>query len=195
MGEGVIELIVGCMFSGKTTRLIERVQACRREGLRVIALKSSVDDRYCQTDIVSHNQESLEAHTIDAPGQILEYLPEADVVVVDEVHFFGDDLVDVCRRVVQQGKRVICVGLDRDMWGDVFDHMARLAELAETTVMTTRCAKCGGVGNRTHRKIPLVDNNLVGGAEAFEPRCESCFRPPNSPKPAQSVVGLAQQKQ
>ncbi len=188
---GSIELVCGCMFSGKTTELIRRIRDAQHHGADVIALKPTIDNRYSETHIVSHNGDTLESHTVDSARDIPSAAKTADVVALDEIHFFDDSIVEICQQLRDRGQRVITCGLDRDMWGDVFTHLERLSRIAQTTVLYGRCAVCGNRADRTHRKVPLLDDNLVGGPAEFEPRCERCFSPPNRPKPGRTVRGLA----
>ena len=190
MSNTTIELITGCMFSGKTTELIRRIKALA-PSTRVVTLKPAIDNRYSATDIVTHDQQTSSARTVGSAREIMGLAADADVIAVDEIHFFDDSIVKVCQGLAKRGKRVICTGLDRDMWGDIFKHVEELSRIAETTVLTTVCKACGNQANRTQRTVPLLNGNLVGGAEEFEPRCERCFTPPEAPKPA-GTIGLAQ---
>jgi len=188
-----IELIIGCMFSGKTTELIDRINALA-PGTKIVTLKPAIDDRYSNTDLVTHNGRTAQARTVEHSNEIAEQAGEAEVVVIDEIHFFDDAIVQTCQQLARRGVRVICSGLDRDMWGDIFAHVEQLSRLAETTLLTTTCKACGGSANRTHRTVPLMDDNLVGGPDEFEPRCENCFTPPTAPKPAHTP-GLAERSE
>ncbi|MCG3137113.1 MAG: Thymidine kinase [Phycisphaerae bacterium] len=190
MVEAGVELICGCMFSGKTTRLLQRVAELQAAGLRVSSFKHALDDRYSATAIVSHAGASLPAIPIRTPGELFNYVEASDVLVVDEIHFFGADFLATCHRLIQQGRYVIAAGLDRDMWGDEFPHVRALMSMAHTLVMQGVCAVCGLPANRTHRKVPLLNNDLVGGPDEFEARCEEHFRPPTAPKP-EHIMGLA----
>ena len=190
LSERHIELIIGCMFSGKTTESIRRIEALA-PSTRIVTLKPAIDDRYSPTHIVTHHRQTATAQTVQDARAILGRVGGAEVVAIDEIHFFDDAIVEVCQELAQRGMRVICTGLDLDMWGDVFPHVEKLSRIAETTVLTAECKACGRPANRTHRTVPLLDNNLVGGPEEFEPRCEKCFTPPAAPKPA-GATGLAQ---
>ena len=181
------------MFSGKTTELIRRIEALA-PSTGIVTLKPAIDDRYSPTHIVTHHRLTATAQTVENARAILDCVGDAEVVAIDEIHFFDDVIVEVCRALASRGVRVICTGLDRDMWGDGFPHVERLSLIADTTVLTAECKACGRPANRTHRTVPLVDNNLVGGPDEFEPRCEKCFTPPAAPKPA-GTPGLAQPPQ
>ena len=178
------------MFSGKTTELIRRIETLA-PSTGIVTLKPAIDDRYSPTHIVTHHRQTATAQTVQNARAILDCVGDAEVVAIDEIHFFDDVIVEVCQELASRGVRVICTGLDRDMWGDGFPHVERLSLIADTTVLTAECKACGRPANRTHRTVPLVDNNLVGGPDEFEPRCERCFSPPAAPKPS-GTTGLAQ---
>jgi thymidine kinase len=188
-----LEVICGCMFSGKTTALIERVAELQAEGRQVLCLKPAVDDRYSRTDIVTHDGARLPASAVRSCHEVLAQADAAaaEVVALDEVHFFSDELVAVVGQLRGRGVRVLCCGLDRDMWGDEFDHVRRLAEAGSCRRMLGTCAVCGRPADRTQRKTPLRGGRIVGGTDAFESRCAACFRPPLEPKSAISMPGIA----
>ncbi len=178
------------MFSGKTTELIRRIRRCAARR-RTLTLKPIIDDRYSPTDVVTHDGGMLPAQTVRAARQILDRVGTAEVVAVDEVHFFDESLVEVCTELAGRGITVICSGLDRDLWGRPFAHIARLSALAETTVLHGTCAVCRKPADRTQRTTPLLDDNLVGGAADFEPRCAACFHPPEAARPGGAIPGIA----
>ncbi len=180
------------MFSGKTTELIRRIESVPSDA-QVMCFKPAIEDRYSRSNIVSHDGKVLSAHAAASPRDILDRSASAEVIGVDEIHFFDDSIVAVFEQLAARGVRVVAAGLDRDMWGDAFAHVQRIAALARTTEMFGICAVCRCQADRTHRTAPLVDDNLVGGAESFEPRCQNCFKPPPTPKPTTAHPGLAGQ--
>ncbi len=175
---GVFELICGCMFAGKTERLIDHVHA--RHAKRVQVFKHAVDDRYHPTRVVSHNGRSCEASPILRASKSLKTLRgDTDLVAIDEGHFFGDNLPDVCAAILRRGADVVVAALDNDSWGCPFPMIDALRNLADVvSVKTSVCAKCSRPATRTQRLTPITDNRFVGGAESFEPRCVQCWTPP-----------------
>ncbi|MCH8218555.1 MAG: hypothetical protein IH892_17490 [Planctomycetes bacterium] len=130
---------------------------------KVVTLKPAIDNRYSPTNIVTHDGLQADAQTVENAQQIIEQAVDAEVVVIDEIHFFDHAIVDVCQQLAGQGKKVICTALDRDMWGDVFPHVEQVSRISNTTVLTTMCNACGRPATRTQRTAPFVDGNLVGG--------------------------------
>jgi thymidine kinase len=176
---GEITVITGCMFSGKTTRLLRELSE-RPPGLG-LAFKPTIDDRYRKDAIVSHDGAAYRAVSIERASDIFEHvtLTSVRLIVIDEVHFLNESLVDVATDIACRGIDLFLAGLDLDSWGRPFPHMTRLASVAtHVESRRARCARCGEPATRTQRTRPLVDNRLVGGAERYEPRCEPCWTPP-----------------
>jgi thymidine kinase len=179
--KGRLELIPGCMFSGKTTELIRRLRGAAHQGKRVVAIKPRRDTRYGREQVVTHAGEALPALEATCAADVERMAGDADVVGVDEAHFYDPVLVDVCRALVGRGRRVIVAGVDTDHFGDPFPVFPPLTAVADVVDRrTARCARCGGVAEYSQR---LVDSNepiVVGGSESYEPRCRFCFRCPSS---------------
>ncbi len=175
---GLIEIVCGCMFSGKTTALL-RILRSEPEGV-VLVVKHNRDNRYSRSRILTHCGEGRDAVCVSKAREIFDHVTDAaEVIAIDEGHFYDPELPDVCQTLASAGKRVIVTTLDLDMWGLPFPTIERLKEIAGVVrVMQAECAVCGRPATRTHRKTPIVGRNLVGGSEDFEPRCPECWSPP-----------------
>jgi thymidine kinase len=176
--DGRIEVIQGCMFSGKTEELILRLRAAQRDGLRVIAFKHAIDSRYDPDHLITHTRERFDATRVPDAAGIEMLAADAQVVGIDEGHFFNLPLIECVRRLARTGKRVIVVGLENDAWGRPFDPMPQLAAMA-SHVVTRRvaCTRCGDAAPYTQRMIPVTDRTMVGGEGEYEPRCRRHFEP------------------
>lgn len=173
------------MFSGKTERLIARLRAAQREGQRVAAFKHRIDDRYDATHLVTHQQDRFDARRATDAADIMQQSNSADVVGIDEGHFFGRPLIEAVRTLVAAGKRVIVVGIDNDAWGRPFTPMPQLAVMADEAIQATcPCRQCGAEARYSQRMVAVTDSLMVGGAESYEPRCAKCFQPLPGPPPA-----------
>ena len=163
VSHGVLSLIRGCMFSGKTTRLLDALEGYAPE--QVAAFKHEIDRRYSDDEIVSHNGRAWSAVHVGCSDQIADHLNSVELVVaIDEAHFFDDGLVDAVRTLLLRCAAVIVTSLDRDSWGRPFPLVERLAELATDCVdATARCARCGAEADRTQRLTPIVNGQMVGG--------------------------------
>lgn len=180
--EGWIEVICGCMFAGKTEELIRRINVLSYARKNILVFKPKIDDRYSTTEIASHAGNKVPCIVISEAKEILNHVNyDTDVVAIDEVQFFDEDVVDICEYLADSGLRVMVAGLDKDFRGEPFGVLPDLLTRAEfVTKLTAVCAKCGAPATRTQRIIngkPASFNDpivLVGAKEAYEPRCRHC---------------------
>lgn len=180
--EGWIEVICGCMFAGKTEELIRRINVLSYARKNILVFKPQIDDRYSTTEIASHAGSKVPCIVINEAKEILNHVNyDTDVVAIDEVQFFDEDVVDICEYLADSGLRVMVAGLDKDFRGEPFGVLPDLLTRAEfVTKLTAVCAKCGAPATRTQRIIngkPASFNDpivLVGAKEAYEPRCRHC---------------------
>jgi thymidine kinase len=176
---GWIEVVCGCMFSGKTEELIRRLRRAQIAKQKVAVFKPKVDNRYSSVNIVTHSDQSLLAKVIDDAGEIFDSMGDAQVIGIDEGQFFKQNLVDVCEKLASQGKRVIVAGLDQDYRGKPFDPMPQLLAVAEYITNTLAiCVVCGNPADRTQRKSASQDRVVVGAKDIYEARCRKCHQPP-----------------
>jgi thymidine kinase len=177
---GWIEVICGCMFSGKTGNLMHRIGRAEIADLKVQVFKHSIDVRYANDLLVSHDggeHSAIPVFTADAIDEML--VEEVQIVAVDEAQFFPVDLVDFVNKWANDGMRVILAGLDLDYGGQPFGPMNDLLANAEmVTKLEAVCKVCKGPATRTQRLEdghPVVyqpDKQIqVGGLEAYEARC------------------------
>jgi thymidine kinase len=182
--QGHIELICGSMFSGKTEELIRRLRRATIAKQQVQVFKPVIDDRYHTERVTSHNGLDFEARPVASAQEILTAVsPTTTVVAIDEVQFFDTAVVQVCDALAEQGKRVICAGLDMDFRGVPFGPMPDLlARAEEVQKLHAICVICGEEASRTQRLIeghpaayddPVV---MVGAAEVYEARCRQCHQ-------------------
>lgn len=180
--EGWVEVICGCMFAGKTEELIRRINVLSYARKNILVFKPKIDDRYSTTEIASHAGSKVPCIVISEAKEILNHVNyDTDVVAIDEVQFFDEDVVDICEYLADSGLRVMVAGLDKDFRGEPFGVLPDLLTRAEfVTKLTAVCAKCGAPATRTQRIIngkPASFNDpivLVGAKEAYEPRCRHC---------------------
>lgn len=188
---GRIEVIAGCMFSGKSEELIRRLKRAQIAKQKVIALKSSLDDRYGLETITSHSGSKLESALVSSPSDVLRIAEEKqiEVVGIDEVQFFDVSIIAVAEYLAGKGVRVILAGLDQDFRGEPFGPIPGLLALAEDVMkLTAVCLVCGRPATRTQRIVngrparyddPVV---MVGAAESYEARCREHHVVPGRPE-------------
>lgn len=191
---GWVEVICGSMFSGKSEELIRRVRRATYGNLSVRVFKPAIDDRYADESVVSHNGTSAIARPVKCSDDILKYMDsDIDLIGIDEVQFFDENVVSVADELANKGIRVIIAGLDTDFRGEPFGSMPKLMTLAESvTKLNAICPVCGSPASRTQRLIdgkpasyddPVI---MVGASESYEPRCRHHHDVPN--KPSNKIV-------
>jgi thymidine kinase len=173
---GSIEVITGSMFSGKTEELIRRLRRAQFAGLKVEIFKPSLDKRYSETRVVSHDDKSIISTPVDNASSILLLTGEVDVVGVDEAQFFDSSIVDVCNKLADDGIRIVIAGLDMDFMGKPFGPMPALLSIAEyVTKVHAICMRCGSLAHYSFRKSEDEQVVLLGEKNLYEPLCRSCY--------------------
>lgn len=174
--KGQIEVICGSMFSGKTEELIRRLHRARIARQKVEIFKPAVDKRYHEMEVVSHNENSIRSTPVNFAEDILLLSGDCDVVGIDEVQFFDDQIVIVAQKLANQGKRVIMAGLDMDFEGNPFEPMPRLMAIAEyVDKVHAICMKCGDLAAFSFRLSDSKQKVMLGEKESYEARCRKCF--------------------
>lgn len=172
---GWIEVITGCMFSGKTEELIRRLRRAQIAKQKVKIFKPRIDARYSENSIVSHNERSLPSILIDDIIEVLSYADDAQVIGIDEAQFFNEGIVHICNLLASKGKRVVVAGLDQDYTGKPFEPIPQLLAIAEyITKQHAICVVCGNPADKTQRKIAESERVIVGAANIYEARCRRC---------------------
>lgn len=179
---GWIEVVTGSMFSGKSEELIKRLRRVRYGKQSLVVFKHSSDKRYDEVKLASHSQNFIEAIPADSVEEmyriVKEEYPDVEVIGIDEVQFFGHEVVEFCEVMANEGKRVIVAGLDQDFRGEPFKPMDELLAKAEfVDKFNAICMVCGSPASKTQRLVngepafyddPII---MVGASEAYEARC------------------------
>lgn len=174
---GRIEVVCGSMFSGKTEELIRRMKRAKFAKQKVEIFKPSIDTRYSDDDVVSHDHNAIPSTPIDSSASILLLSSDIDVVGIDEAQFLDSGLVDVCNQLANRGVRVIVAGLDMDFRGQPFGPMPALCAIAdEVTKVHAICVKCGALAYVSHRLVKNDHRVMLGEAQAYEPLCRDCYQ-------------------
>lgn len=173
---GWIEVVCGSMFSGKTEELIRRLKRAKIANLKVEIFKPQIDTRYHETEVVSHDSNSIMSTPVSSSQNILLLSSDVEVVGIDEAQFFDDGLPDVCEQLANRGIRVIIAGLDMDFLGRPFGPIPALLAKAEyITKVHAICVRCGTLANHSYRLVESDTKVLLGEKESYEPRCRECF--------------------
>ena len=182
---GWIEVITGCMFSGKTEELLRRLRRAEIAGQEVAVFKPAVDDRYGEATVGTHNGRQWDAYVVgtepDEVGEVHDLLNGEQVVAIDEANFFSAGLVTLCEQLADDGRRVIISGTDQTFRGEPFEPLPALVASAEyVDKLQAICTQCGEPASRNQRLIDgqpaHVDDPtiMVGAQESYEARCRNC---------------------
>ena len=173
---GWIEVISGCMFSGKTEELIRRVNRALIAKQKVELFKPAIDKRYHPVDVVSHNQRKINATPVHFASDLLLLAGNCEVVAIDEAQFFDDEIVAVCNHLANNGKRVIVAGLDMDFEGKPFGPMPNLLAVAEfVTKLHAICAATGDLASFSFRITDEKGKVKIGEKDQYEARSRAAF--------------------
>ena len=194
--EGWIEVITGPMFAGKTEELLRRIKRLEYAKKNIILFKPSIDNRYAEDNVISHNKNKARSINISESSDILKYVNKStDVVAIDEVQFLDEAVIAVIDFLAENGIRVMVSGLDMDFRGEPFSMMPTLLSMAEKVdKLTAVCLICGEPATRTQRIIdgkparyydPIV---LIGAEENYEARCRKCHKVYRKPNPMKENV-------
>jgi thymidine kinase len=174
MREGKLSVISGPMFAGKTEALLARIEEAEQKGRIVEVYKPTLDTRHTEAEIVSHSGHRCKAHWIDPDAFPLP--TGVDIVAIDEAQFLSSVGVASVLNIVTIGVHVILAGLDLTWKGEPFGVFPTFLSLAdEVTKLRSHCKKCGKSACRSYRLVESKETVLVGGNEAYEPRCLRCF--------------------
>ena len=173
---GCIEVICGSMFSGKTEELIRRLKRAQFAKQKIEIFKPTVDKRYSDLDVVSHDLHSIPCTPIKDPKRMLKIADDVEVVGIDEAQFFGEELIEVAQELANRGVRVIAAGLDTDYLGKPFGPMPGLLAIAEDVQKVHAiCVKCGNLANHSHRLSASKKLVVLGEKDVYEPLCRKCY--------------------
>src|SRR5690606_26681383 len=173
---GWIEVICGSMFSGKTEELIRRLRRAQFAKQKVEIFKPSIDTRYDNEKVVSHNANEIHSTPVPSSANIRLLASDCDVVGIDEAQFFDDEIVAVCNDLANSGKRVIVAGLDMDFKGNPFGPMPALMATSEYVIKVNAvCTRTGNLANYSYRKAISEALVLLGETEENVPLSRAAF--------------------
>ena len=164
------------MFSGKTEELIRRLKRAQFANQKIAIFKPTIDNRYSDVDVVSHDLHSITSTPVDSPVKMLAVPDDVQVVGIDEAQFFDERIVDVVQALANRGVRVIIAGLDTDFLGKPFGPMPALMAIAEDVQKVHAiCVRCGNLANHSHRLSASTKLVELGEKDVYEPLCRQCY--------------------
>lgn len=174
----MIEVICGPMFSGKTEELIRRLRRLQYARVNFMLFKPTIDDRYDEINVTSHNKTSITSVPIQYPSEITLHLnqnPDVTTIAIDEVQFLNGDIVDICSKL-DVNYHIMVAGLDMDHRGNPFKIMQGLLTIADSvSKLSAVCVKCGADAKMSYKLSKNEDIVDVGGSEKYEARCRKCW--------------------
>lgn len=173
-----LDIILGPMFAGKSSRILSIVSRYASLGISVLVVKHASDIRYGnEDDVITHDQRRVPCIRVESLNEVR--LEGYQVIIVDEAHFFSE-LVHFVKRVVDQhGRNLFLVGLDGDSNRRPFGELLECIPLADRVErITAFCRSCanGAPGLFSHRRRGPADQQvMVGGADVYETLCRRCY--------------------
>ena len=178
--QGMVEVVCGSMFSGKTEELMRRLKRAQYAKQKIQVFKPLIDQRYSVDHVQSHDSNRILSTPVKTAKEILEKVDDnTRIVGIDEAQFFDDQIVEVAQKLAYRGTRVICAGLDMDFRGQPFGPMPKLLAIAESvTKLSAVCVVCGGQATRSQRMVSESEGQiLIGAHDYYEARCRFCHEP------------------
>ncbi len=180
MRKGKIEIIMGPMFSGKSSELIRRLTIHGIAKKNIVVFKHKSDDRFGRPqDISTRNNTYISSIPVLTVADMYEHIDikTIDLIGIDEVHWFDrDELVALCQKLVDEhGISVIACGLDMDYMKVPFDTAAHLMAIADSVYKTSAvCMQCRDTDAIYTHRLAGGDARMEIGSDNYEPRCRYC---------------------
>jgi len=190
----MLEVVVGCMFSGKSEELTRRLRRAKIAGQDVVAFKPSIDNRYDSEKIASHSSVTFDAKTFRSFDDLITKIMELrtkngdrfpDVIGIDEVQFLPKDFIPFVEMIVNSGSKVIVAGLDMDYLGKPFGPIPELMAIGDKVIkLSAICVAedesgkiCGEPATRSYRLAAKDTGSIVqvGAADSYQARCRKCW--------------------
>ena len=180
---GNLETIVGAMFAGKTSELLKRILWAKHQNKKIIVIKPSIDDRYSNEKIITHNDLSHECYAMNnwetALKKFIFEKNTVDMVFLDEIQFMDtNSTLNNVENLLNKGIDVVCAGLDQDSRGKPWETSSMLLGLSDKILKIYGfCNVCGLEATKNYRKTQGGERTKVGAANIYEPRCLKHWEP------------------
>ncbi len=182
MENGYLELILGPMFSGKTTKLVNLYHKYKKLSYKVVAINYFEDTRYSDKQLSTHDNIMIPcifSNSISSTFQ-KDCVMEADVILINEGQFFDDVLESTLNLVEKMNKQVFICGLDGDFkrqkFGNLFDLIPYCDELIKLKSVCKICKNQAIFSHRTSKE----SEQLVIGSDNYLPLCRKCYMKENN---------------
>lgn len=172
---GMIDLVLGPMFAGKSTELLRRIKRYRVASKKCLVIKYANDIRYSETWVSTHDQQMIEAVSCEMLSEVEQKAQKYDIIGIDEGQFF-DDIVEFWETMANSGKMVIVAALDGTFERKAFGRVLELIPLWETiTKLDSVCVDCKNSASFTKRLCDSKETELIGGSDIYKPVWRGCY--------------------
>lgn len=177
-------LVVECgsMFSGKSDAIRRKGTRYEYAGINVVFVKPDLDNRYDEFSVTTHNGDKVPAVSTDIHGSLLSIpdVMEAEVVLIDEIQFFKEQVIDDIQALILEGKRVYVAGLDMDFKANPFPITQELMSIADdVNKHKAVCMSCGEDAYISHKKVQNDKLVELGHSDLYEALCRRCYHQKN----------------
>ncbi|UYO99125.1 thymidine kinase [Oceanotoga sp. DSM 15011] len=193
MKSGRLVLIVGPMYSGKTSELLSYVEIYHLGKKNYKAFKPSIDNRYDETFIVSHNNTRVKAYPIKEPKEIFKILEGNEkAVFIDEIQFISEELKDIILNLIDKGIDVFCSGLDLSFKNNIFPTTSILMGYADEVIKKKAvCHECGEyTGTISYKTVENGGEIDVGGFDKYIAVCRDCYKKLNEKQKKEQKINM-----
>jgi len=181
---GKLKTIIGPMFAGKTSAILQEILWINHCKFKVLVIKPRIDNRYSADHIATHDKLSFPCFSMDNWQHVIDNHTlksyNYHTVFLDEVQFMDSDTtLQIVSNMLVDGVNVIAAGLNQDSRGKPFETTALLMALSdEIKLIQSICSQCGRPATKTQRQEQTADERVVvGSVGAYEPRCLSHWTP------------------
>jgi thymidine kinase len=175
---GNLEVIIGPMFSGKSSEILRKIRLYKKINKRVLTVKPKKDNRYIADKITTHNLDSYECMAINELKEIQTIIKDYDILVIDEGQFFTDLKEMVLFFINMYNINIIVAGLDGDYQRNPIGQILELIPHSDKCQkLTSLCNICndGTEAPFTYRKVKSDNQILIGGEESYIPVCRKHY--------------------
>ena len=171
-----LELFIGPMFSGKTSRLVDIYKQCQFCNIPVAVINHSIDTRYHDTMLSTHDKVMIPCIKTNCITDILDVLTNSQVIIINEGQFF-DDLYTTVVSLLSQGKKIYVGGLDGDFERKKFGQILDLIPMCDKiTKLTSLCSICkNGTPGIFSKRLTMETEQTIVGSDIYIPVCRTCY--------------------
>lgn len=179
--KGKIILHTGSMFSGKTSSLWKDLNRFEIAKYETVVFKPKFDNRYADVQIVTHDNNRMNAIAVNSIEDIIDYMAtsKATVIGIDEIQFIKGDIntfIETFNKWLTSDFTIVLAGLDMDYKSEPFEIVKELMPRVDYLYKHHAvCASCGADAWVSYRKTTDGERIKLGASESYEPLCRNCY--------------------